>query len=541
MQKPLSIFFIEIYILVNTILVIHLRELHIMRVFYIFFAASCLLSTELKADLLRDLVDCYYDHIEEEYKRRSTYAKQRPNKGNEKSANVAKENLGNAQAVRSIVNDYLNNKITADDLLGCIMYSRFKFLKMRRQNYISSRNELKITSTLKKAFLATRSETVEMFRQKAEEYPDNPMFVGNYSSVLCLIDTYQINSKIIAEVFNRHPLGIFSEETLRLLRMSVTLHPLLRGESDDWLHPDYAFLSQVDEPKHLFGKRDMDYYVEFAEVSKQTVQLMNWTRSYIEIFATNAEVGKTNLEFPPLSCLRRGADEELNITQPLTLVDTTPKKASRVKNKNKKQKNSKKDFRSISPRSEQSFEPIAKELKPNISGDVNHNQVPLVLDLTPPTQPALPLTDITNVASLPKQPSEKKIPNENQNLLVKVEKEENALMPPRGIRIFHDQRNTGEVSPIELPNKLQSVVDSLFDPQQFQTVSYGEFATVWNHINGEKSIKSPGSGGSHRALLNAQGHVVGSTFAHGDRQTYGPKTVKYLRDALLNVGVRPLL
>lgn len=500
-----------------------------MKVFYVLLAASSLLSIDLKADPLRDLANCYCDHMEEEYERRSSFAKQVPTQNNVASVEDAQRNFTSAVQQRNMVQDYLNNKMAPDDLLSLILFSRFHFLQSRSQNYLSARQELKMTGTLKRQFLATRLETVEIFRKIAEDYPDSPGHVGNYNSVLNLIDMYQIQSKIIVEVFNRHSLNEFSPKTLSLLRASVTLHPLLCGESDDWHHPDYAFLSQVSEPKHLFGKRDMDYFIDFIEVSLQTIQLMNWTRSYTEIYATNAEVGKATLELPPLSSLRKGADIEvtklIEVGTTRTVEMNSEKKNLAKKAKSNKNKN-KKDVRSVE-----------EEPKPNVSKDISPEQDPLVLQLTPPAKAVLPLTDVTNVISNQKRIPEKKIPNVNQNILIKVE-EENVLMP-RGNRLFHGERPHENLAPVILPNHLQGIVDSLFHHQQFQTVSFGAFANLWRHINGANSIKSPGSGGSHRALLNAQGQVVGSTFTHGDKQTYGPKTVKYLRDALLQVGATP--
>lgn len=508
-----------------------------MKIFYVLLAVSSLLSIDLKADPLRDLANCYCDHMEEEYELRSSYAKQVPTQNNEASAEAAQQNLTCAIQLRDDVQDYLNDIMTPDNLLSHILFSRFHFLQTRSQNYLSAKQELKMTGTLQRMFLATRPDAVEIFRKKADDYPNDPVSVGNYNSVLNLIDMYQIQSKIIVEVFNRHSLDTFSKDTLNLLRASVTLHPLLRGESDNWRHPDYAFLTQVDEPKHLFGKRDMDYYIDFVEVSEQTVQLMNWTRSYIQINATNAEVGKATLELPPLSSLRKVAEIAKLVEIPTHAVEMSSEKENPEK-KVKKGKKNKKDVRPIKTRSEKSLEPVTQGLMPNVSEDIKQEQVPLVLELTPPMKSDLPLSDVKNVAPKSTKTSEKKIPNAKQNLLVKVDEEKDILVP-RGNRLFHNQRPLGTLAPTILPNHLQGTVDSLFHHQQYQTVSFGEFASVWRHVNGANSIKSPGSGGSHRALLNAQGQVIGSTFTHGDKQTYGPKTVKYLRDALLQVGATP--
>ncbi len=110
---------------------------------------------------------------------------------------------------------------------------------------------------------------------------------------------------------------------------------------------------------------------------------------------------------------------------------------------------------------------------------------------------------------------------------------------PRGHRVLHS-KGFVEAKPrreVELASTSQRILDRIFDQSQFQKVKYREFKALWESVNGFESIKKPGNGGSHRTLLNAQGDVVGSTYTHGGNHTYSKNSIKYIRDALINVGL----
>lgn len=70
-------------------------------------------------------------------------------------------------------------------------------------------------------------------------------------------------------------------------------------------------------------------------------------------------------------------------------------------------------------------------------------------------------------------------------------------------------------------------------------MTYKKFAALWCSINGLDSIKNASSGGSHKALLDQNGKVVTGIFAHGEAQTFGKRTIKYVRDAFHQIGYTP--
>lgn len=91
---------------------------------------------------------------------------------------------------------------------------------------------------------------------------------------------------------------------------------------------------------------------------------------------------------------------------------------------------------------------------------------------------------------------------------------------------------------LELSEHYQDVVDDIF-ATNFESVKFRQFRNLWKHINGENSMKSSKSGGSHRKLLDQYGNFLGATFAHGNNHEYTKSTIPYLIDALIRSSVWP--
>ncbi|MBL8677072.1 MAG: hypothetical protein JNJ47_06615 [Alphaproteobacteria bacterium] len=118
---------------------------------------------------------------------------------------------------------------------------------------------------------------------------------------------------------------------------------------------------------------------------------------------------------------------------------------------------------------------------------------------------------------------------------------ERAPIRPRGIRLLHSEapETTSPNHFVSLKGKHQKILDRLFDVTRFSSVRYQDFAALWRSINGLDSIKNASSGGSHKALLDQNGKVVTGIFAHGEAQTFGKRTIKYIRDAFHQIGYGP--
>ena len=50
------------------------------------------------------------------------------------------------------------------------------------------------------------------------------------------------------------------------------------------------------------------------------------------------------------------------------------------------------------------------------------------------------------------------------------------------------------------------------------------------------SIKIPLLEGAHKELLASHGKFITGIFAHGEAQSFGKRSIKYIRDALIQIG-----
>ncbi|MCX7343661.1 MAG: hypothetical protein NT128_05920 [Proteobacteria bacterium] len=107
---------------------------------------------------------------------------------------------------------------------------------------------------------------------------------------------------------------------------------------------------------------------------------------------------------------------------------------------------------------------------------------------------------------------------------------------PRGMRIFHSHAQTFRTSFTGLSGKHIRTLSSLMNKKEFTPVTYADFASLWKAINGKDSI-SESTGGSHKALLDADGKVVAGIFAHNANMEYTRRTVPYLRGAIDLLGI----
>ena len=108
---------------------------------------------------------------------------------------------------------------------------------------------------------------------------------------------------------------------------------------------------------------------------------------------------------------------------------------------------------------------------------------------------------------------------------------------PRGMRMFHDTPpDTKHNDHRPLKGKHLKIQRKLFDIREFSSVRYQDFAALWRAINGSVSIKNSSSGGAHKELLDSHGKFITGIFAHGEAQTFGKRSIQYIRDALIQIG-----
>ncbi|MBL0942139.1 MAG: hypothetical protein IBJ00_05390, partial [Alphaproteobacteria bacterium] len=146
---------------------------------------------------------------------------------------------------------------------------------------------------------------------------------------------------------------------------------------------------------------------------------------------------------------------------------------------------------------------------------------------------------ITIISEKPKeQEKEKEKEEEEEEIMDSVSAfQQYSALRPRGMRILHARQNAVLLEPratIELKGKLGKIHQNIFDSQKFQNVTFKKFKTLWKHICGNNSVIES-NGSSHKKLVGPYGEVFG-TYAHSDSMTYGLRTIKYIRDALIQIG-----
>ncbi|MBF0207894.1 MAG: hypothetical protein HQK53_13500 [Oligoflexia bacterium] len=103
--------------------------------------------------------------------------------------------------------------------------------------------------------------------------------------------------------------------------------------------------------------------------------------------------------------------------------------------------------------------------------------------------------------------------------------------------IFIPRERGGQSGPLDsLNTKERNFLDSLFFGR-VNKIKYRDFKSVWQKINGPRSIRTSNKGGSHFELLNCANKVVGGIFIHGEGQEYSRSYFKYLRLAFESIGI----
>jgi len=348
---------------------------------------------------------------------------------------------------------------------------------------------------------------------------------NDYQKVIRTITSFQIYNQLIVGVFKRHALKEFSAETRDYLRASVTLHPLIRGETEDWGHPDAAILIYADDPP---GREVDSNYFTFAGLQSDLPKV--W---WLEL-ESEKKVSEAPLQLPLSKSARRKQERKEN-----------PDLRLKLKAEAEKYKNNASVFSKTSPLATEAKPAEAFEVALRIEPKSAEAAVVIPSSIAPSRIELEPATSSEDKDK--KKPSKKGAKRraryatkaeEKPSVKEDAEKSSEEPICAPGNRKFHPSA-VKSVKKLELSASDQATVDTIFSSDRFQRVSYREFKTLWIRINGEKSIQKPGSGGSHRSLRNRDGKVVGSTYAPNKNHTYGLQTIKYLRDALRAVGAHP--
>lgn len=107
-------------------------------------------------------------------------------------------------------------------------------------------------------------------------------------------------------------------------------------------------------------------------------------------------------------------------------------------------------------------------------------------------------------------------------------------LPPKGMRSVGKASASFRGADFSnLNGKSKKTLQDIFDPKT-REIKYSELHSLWTHVNGDSSIRQ--TGGSHKELMDKDGKVVTGIYAHGNNQRYGPKSIKYIRDAFIKIG-----
>jgi hypothetical protein len=306
------------------------------------------------------------------------------------------------------------------------------------------------------------------------------------------------------------------------LRASPLLCSLLENKSKDLGHPDETFI--LRDKAHERKMSDWEYFTAHLWPSEE-IKIVNYSSFYKEEITLKVSPYERKLVEPKWS--HPYASTELPYPAflkpyPLTPIDKLERANQLVPPNNV--------FEEETPQDTQFIILIAEALIPIDSIKGAEKSLVETTTIVTPTNTSLELG--------------KKIflPNQNATSIPLDISEESTLSEelkevprPRGMRLFHKNSPQTQHQPFELKRKHLKIYQGLFDTQGFSSIKYSDFAALWRPINGDDSIQES-KGGSHKVLLDSDRNKITGIFAHGNNQTFGKRSIIYIRDAFNQIG-----
>lgn len=399
----------------------------------------------------------------------------------------------------------LDGKLTADQ------FFRDTLLKTRLQ-YLSNRTQSAIDTCQRKKLILPSDPYCFDHMQNFQLKSDNKKF--NKIARARNVQRYQFLNLLCSSMFNILRRDELSEETVKLLRVSPQLWPLLKSETYDLGHPDeaggFAIVSAYLQHPFKEGQglrhdeRRTTSLNKAAKRIERNVRCPLWEKNKLLNDAYLYRTYYSTLSLP---------EAELPLPYPAFLQPTS---------------HSTEIEEVVFPHEPSFFEtfPFEKFDEPEeeipvpspLEGQSESAEGPSrVADSSGPSCSFAPPTSIVSSSS--------SMPSSSSDFIM-----------PSGIRKFHDLIPLSPYADRELDKSDQSFIDKIFDVRGFKNITYGDFEVFWIRQGG----KIVGShGGSHRRLVGSKGDCLSGTYTHGRGQTYTPKTIKYLRAALWYIGCRP--
>ncbi|MDI9636347.1 hypothetical protein QM565_11355 [Geitlerinema splendidum] len=408
----------------------------------------------------------------------------------------------------------LNGKLTADQFFR-------ETLLETRLKYLSNRTERAIKSCDQKDLLLPSDPYCFEHMKKFQLKSSNAQF--NEAATSRNVQRYQFLNLLCSSMFKILRRDELSEKTVKLLRVSPQLWPLLKGETYDLGHPDEAggFAIVSAYMQHPFKKeeglrpneRRLTSLSRAATRIRRNVHCSLWEKNkslndeYLyRTYSSTLSLPEVELPLPYPAFLQPTSHsteiEEVAFPHEPSFFETFP-------------------F--------EKFDDTEEEV--SVSNSLEGQSVSIegpsiVTDSSGPSCSSdLPPPIASSSISLPPPSSGFIIPSSSSDFIM-----------PSGVRKFHDFIPSSPYEVRKLKKKDQSFIESVFDAREFKNITYGDFETFWIKQGG----RVVGShGGSHRLLVGPKGDSLSGTYTHGRGQTYTSKTIKYLRAALWYIGCRP--
>ncbi|MBY0500591.1 MAG: hypothetical protein K2P93_01135 [Alphaproteobacteria bacterium] len=449
----------------------------------------------------------------------------------------------------------LNGTLTGDQFFReTLLQSRLQYLSNRTIRAINScRKTDLILPSDPYCFECMRKYELKSNNEASNEYA-NARNVQRYQFLNLLCST-------LYKILRRDEL---SEGTVKLLRASPKLWPLLRGETKDLGHPDEAggfaiVNAYLQYPfrggEGLDGKRGLNPLEKAAIRIEKKVFCPLWEQEKLRNDAALCEAHyEKRTNFTPFEGL--GCPSDQGIYQELTLFECGEWKEDlpyppflqpvrqNVESEEVVTLNEPSFFEAFPfEQLEESEEVLAiqDELAPQVmfSSSLSQSGQSLItarsIDEEVVAEPAAEQVDSYEETSASSclTPGSSALPAPSASASTTYSFD---FIMPSGIRKFHAFMPQTPYLIQQLAAQDQAFVDQIFDKRRFRTLTFKEFRLFWEK---QKGTIVSSHGGSHQLLIGPKGDSLFGTYAHGGGQTYTPKTIKYLQAALWYIGCRP--
>jgi hypothetical protein len=338
------------------------------------------------------------------------------------------------------------------------------------------------------------------------------------------ITRYQLTVILIKKIFQLLNIEELSPQTLKLLRASPFIWPILQNQTNDLGHHDQS-------GGYIKIKTYMDYFkcsliTAIAKI-KNNEPCPKWEKN-----KQNYDVYLYEANFIPkekfIESKMLGAPKNSGVT--IELTDYEAGECDDLPYP---------DFLKVQPErpfieSERFFDTFNFN---TFNDEINEFEKAPVLstEANLSSENIINIIDINNIINFSELTPSESVSNDTIENNITSDSDNDYFLPS-GIRKFHNLMPEAPYPPRSLKKKQQKFVDRIFNSKTSHTISYGEFKKFWNKMNGQ-IIEDTGS--SHKHLIGPKGDSLYGVAAHNDAHTYGKNTIKYFRAALYYIGCRP--